>query len=189
MHKDWKKINTTEQLAKSLAANCLADDALLADIKDVIARAGELAVAELEAQSDEAAAWMTANDWGSDLLITTTPSVRDLWIYDSRKVTPLYLRAPQKKSSSDVDVLRRIADRGMNLAHEQSPQFVDLFQHMLDEIQRIGQAKQAVPEGWKLVPIEPTAEMLNSAKQRDCDGMPASYTAIYQTMIAAAPSP
>lgn len=48
MHKDWKKIDNPDQLVKALAANCLADDALLADIKDVITRAGELARQDLE---------------------------------------------------------------------------------------------------------------------------------------------
>lgn len=39
--------------------------------------------------------------------------------------------------SSDLDILRRIADRGLNLALKIDPRFVDLFQHLKDEIERI----------------------------------------------------
>ena len=36
------------------------------------------------------AAWMTANDWGREPLVTSAESVRDAWIYDARRVTPLF---------------------------------------------------------------------------------------------------
>jgi hypothetical protein len=35
-----------------------------------------------------------------------------------------------------IEVLRRIAERGLNLAHKIDTRFVDIFQHMLDEIER-----------------------------------------------------
>lgn len=38
--------------------------------------------------------------------------------------------------NSDLDILRRIAERGMKLAHELDTRFVDIFQHLLDEIQQ-----------------------------------------------------
>lgn len=38
---------------------------------------------------------------------------------------------------SDMDVIRRIAERGIRLAVETDPKFVDLFQHMLDEVQQV----------------------------------------------------
>lgn len=55
-------------------------------------------------------------------------------------------------------------------------------------------APQAVPEGWKLVPIKPTEEMCIAAReQRDYDiRRGAEFTLdsnIYHAMIAAAPSP
>ena len=53
MHKDWKMMNTTEQLAKALAANCLADAALFSDINDVIARTEELTGESLRQQVAE----------------------------------------------------------------------------------------------------------------------------------------
>ena len=37
----------------------------------------------------------------------------------------------------DYDILRRIAERGLAMAvKEKHSRFVDMFQHMLDEIQR-----------------------------------------------------
>ena len=45
-----------------------------------------------------------------------------------------------------------------------------------------------IPEGWQLAPVEPTDKMLEAIKKRDCDGSPASYTTIYQAMLAAARS-
>lgn len=35
------------------------------------------------------------------------------------------------------EILRRIAERGMKMAHEHDKQFVDIFQHLLDEIERL----------------------------------------------------
>lgn len=38
----------------------------------------------------------------------------------------------------DKDVLRRIAERGLKRAQEQKDsEYVDIFQHLLDEIERI----------------------------------------------------
>lgn len=42
-----------------------------------------------------------------------------------------------KNTSSDFDILRRIAERGKTLAINKESEYVDLFQHMLDEIERI----------------------------------------------------
>lgn len=38
---------------------------------------------------------------------------------------------------SDKEILRRIAERGLSLAQEKDKQFIDIFQHMLDEIDRL----------------------------------------------------
>ncbi|MDV2644910.1 hypothetical protein, partial [Pseudomonas aeruginosa] len=70
----------------------------------------------------------------------------------------------------------------------------------------VAQAQHSVPEGWKLVPVEPTPEMLDA--RRDCeDGMDgylvedteyyfpdrgavrAFLARVYQGLIAAAPAP
>ena len=42
---------------------------------------------------------------------------------------------------SDKDILRRIAERGMKMAHECDVRFVDIFQHLLDEIARLKDAR------------------------------------------------
>lgn len=38
---------------------------------------------------------------------------------------------------SDKDILRRIAERGLKMALELDTRFVDFFQHLLDEIERL----------------------------------------------------
>lgn len=59
---------------------------------------------------------------------------------------------------SDMDVIRRIAERGIKLAQKQGPEFVDLFQHMIDEAARVPSSaatdviaertRQQAAEGW-----------------------------------------
>ncbi len=44
------------------------------------------------------------------------------------------------------------------------------------------------PTGWKLVPMEPTAEMLESAGATDRDGTPATYKTLYMAMVGASPA-
>ncbi len=36
----------------------------------------------------------------------------------------------------DLDIIRRSAERGLKLALELDTRFVDIFQHILDELQR-----------------------------------------------------
>lgn len=63
------------------------------------------------------------------------------------------------------------------------------------ETERAAGAERAVPEGWKLVPVEPTQEMLiagvrgfQKAGYNDCDKLH-DWTGCYRAMLAAAPSP
>lgn len=42
--------------------------------------------------------------------------------------------------------------------------------------------------GWKLVPMEPTAEMLERAGATDRDGTPATYKTLYMAMVGASPA-
>jgi hypothetical protein len=37
---------------------------------------------------------------------------------------------------SQLHIIRRIADRGLAFAHKKDTEFVDLFQHILDETER-----------------------------------------------------
>jgi len=38
------------------------------------------------------------------------------------------------------EILRRIAESGLEKAHKEDASFVDIFQHLLDEIERINRA-------------------------------------------------
>jgi hypothetical protein len=38
--------------------------------------------------------------------------------------------------AEQLEILRRIAERGLRLAQREAPSMVDLWQHMLDEIER-----------------------------------------------------
>lgn len=56
------------------------------------------------------------------------------------------------------------------------------------------QAGSGVPEGWRLVPIEPTEEMAKAARNPNGETMdgypnPATYAERYKAMLAAAPLP
>ena len=44
--------------------------------------------------------------------------------------------AQDREVTDQLEVLRRIADRGLTLAHRIDARFVDLFQYLLDEIER-----------------------------------------------------
>ena len=47
---------------------------------------------------------------------------------------------------------------------------------------------QAIPEGWRLVPEEPTDRMLGAAWNCAKDGTHCTHGMIYEAMLAAAPS-
>ena len=59
----------------------------------------------------------------------------------------------KKEPSSDMNILRRIAERGLELAQREGNQFIDIFQHMLDEIER----------------VTPNAEVSGAASSRPLD--------------------
>jgi hypothetical protein len=50
-------------------------------------------------------------------------------------------------------------------------------------------AAEGAPEGWKLVPVEPTDAMSDAAMATESDNTYASYETIYRAMVASAPSP
>jgi hypothetical protein len=78
----------------------------------------------------------------------------------------------------------------------QSPEFADTIISAWDVwLGRAALSAPAVPEGWKLVPIEPTPEMMAAAVQEICYGPEGGFTRIagpsraWRVMLAAAPSP
>ena len=66
-----------------------------------------------------------------------------------------------------------------NMAHQQSK--------IIERLQKATKA-QTVPEGWKLVPVEPTEEMVDAFIDSDIDIDPEQNVIIgYKAMLAAAP--
>jgi hypothetical protein len=74
---------------------------------------------------------------------------------------------------------------------------IDDNEKLRAEIERLRAVAQAVPEGWKLVPIEPTAEMIETG----CDNNPTMFNEdtddgfaadvandVYVAMVRAAPA-
>ncbi|WP_374347711.1 hypothetical protein [Chitinimonas sp.] len=51
------------------------------------------------------------------------------------------------------------------------------------------QMPSAVPDGWQLVPIEPTPDMMDAHDKLLMRGVPRGYNLIYAAMLAAAPAP
>ena len=50
----------------------------------------------------------------------------------------------------DINVIRRIAERGLKMAQDRadSQEYIDIFQHILDELERVD---QRVPDGTKVM--------------------------------------
>ena len=46
------------------------------------------------------------------------------------------LKIPPIVIESQFDILRRSAERGLNMSIKNDSEFVDIFQHMIDEIER-----------------------------------------------------
>ena len=84
------------------------------------------------------------------------------------------------------DEILRIASRIEHASTEESEAYeLANFHKYLDNI--------TVPEGWQVVPVEPTREMLEAADEAYFRGYSGTATAhpasIYAKMIAAAPKP
>lgn len=65
-----------------------------------------------------------------------------------------------------------------------------MFNLALDEVARLNPApveQRVVPEGYVLVPVEPTTDMFNAGYAEDDDGM--DCKAIWAAMLSAAPTP
>lgn len=87
------------------------------------------------------------------------------------------------------DALRALdhVHNGVLIADEKRHASVALVRAYIESTRQpepAGRLSPVVPEGWKLVPVEPTAAMLH-AIQRNIGAEPSAYTA----MLAAAPEP
>lgn len=55
----------------------------------------------------------------------------ELYAWADREAT-----TQDQHQASDLEIIRRIADRGLSIAQAEDAKFVDIFQHLLDEIKR-----------------------------------------------------
>lgn len=88
-------------------------------------------------------------------------------------------QAAMQEAVSDADLLR--------ICQQFSPgQDLDLAKAVRAEV--LSKLRAPVPDGWRLVPVEPTPGMIDAACDVDCpqDGAPAPAT-VYAAMIGAAP--
>ena len=121
------------------------------------------------------------------------------------KATPLYA-APVSEAKAQGVVQWPDADEIMQMAFEEGQpaddasgycfelEEFDLFiDRLMSEVARLNTApvqRVSVPDGWKLVPVEPTHEMLGAAlmNQVECLDAIAVIRADYKAMLAAAPA-
>ena len=98
-------------------------------------------------------------------------------------------------SSEAVPDEREAFEQYMRGANLNRTQFDDYVNDYVDGKWEAWQARAALaatpaaaPAGWKLVPMEPTAEMLERAGEADRDGTPATYKTLYMAMVGASPA-
>lgn len=46
---------------------------------------------------------------------------------------------------SQISIIRRTAERGLKLAQQEDKKFIDIFQHMLDELERLENEEEYMP--------------------------------------------
>lgn len=93
---------------------------------------------------------------------------------------------------SDIEaVISRVKSRSAGRTRYEGQEPFD-DELLLEEITRLRSERAAVPEGWVMVPVEPTAEMLDVAILRDrqwsINSIPRIKNA-YKAMLAARPTP
>lgn len=91
-----------------------------------------------------------------------------------------------------IDVLTPDTDKDVMRGRDECRLLAD---HILNELDRaLSQSEQGrVPEGWKLVPVEPTEEMVDAGVDAECppgcEGAVEEVVFTYRAMLAAAPQP
>jgi hypothetical protein len=103
--------------------------------------------------------------------------------FDEDEATRQYkamLGAPAAGEDDDVERLRDYIDAYMS---DKSDTALQGFRACID---RISARLRAVPQGWKLVPLEATAEMMKAVPDYP---MEVNYWDFYRILVAAAPAP
>jgi hypothetical protein len=112
----------------------------------------------------------------------------------SDQVTLKLVAAPSALVGASVDTqeLRDMANQFLDMSekqdHDESACFskwgeiiTHIDQHVASQVRAARDA--AIPDGWKLVPVEPTSEMIDAARVHQT-----TFSAIYAAMLAAAPA-
>ena len=103
------------------------------------------------------------------------------------RATEIHRSMTQRQMALRIVELEDIAEIVGQSASERSKRIVELLQDALELADEAVRAKQqAVPEGWQLVPVEPTPEMVQAATH---SAVGFGTRAAYRAMLAAAPKP
>ena len=100
---------------------------------------------------------------------------------DDRAIAPLFVAA-QPATDLLQDVAAYIGVGGYNGATPE--QLADRIRAEFDRLQKPAQ----IPEGWQLVPVEPTVEMENAGRMIGWPTYPPTVFDIYKAMLSAAPT-
>ena len=133
--------------------------------------------------------WITHHDTGDD--VPTYGGPFDSYTIPVKNEDGSY---SCERYDHDFGGWREWEDVGLTIVDDQSF-VVEPDNQRYDEIRDFAEGRAALaatpaaaPAGWKLVPIEPTSEMLESAGAADRDGTPATYKTLYMAMVGASPA-
>ena len=164
-------------------SNETKDPADLTERAKRIAHAYWCAMGAITASADPTRVW----DAGTDKL-------RDAWLAAARAVTPQETPAAETIAAAEAAGRQgrdALAAWWNAATREQRLQVIDGARHLLSVLG--GGAPAGVPEGWKLVPVEPTPEMVRAAVYAVItpDGGLLSHAVAvgrYRAMLSAAPT-
>ena len=110
----------------------------------------------------------------------------------NRQCLPGAQPAPSIKDAIIDDLQSQFDSEGIT-EHDSGDALIRLSDAIAAVEDNFVQSAQSVPDGWKLVPIEPTQEMINRVIDERLDALAAgkdhTFIDIYKAMLAAAPKP
>lgn len=104
------------------------------------------------------------------------------------------LRAVPAESGLDADDVRAACQNAIDVfaGEENAEQCREVAEYMrevlLADLNRAAPQPSAVPDGWKLVPVEPTPEMIAAVVKYDRESIHATWVGTWREFLAAAPS-
>lgn len=182
----------TEQLSREIVENLLqhndeSDSPANAEAWEVNALCRML----LAGMDSEPVAWTDEQELkdleksGCAYIFTVNPITPNA---DPRRVIRLYTTPPAPVAVPDFDKWSRGCKISLLLCYSEFREVAELtWNDACASMLNAGPVTAAtVQDGWKLVPVEPTEEMLASAKE--WFGLTATAKGVYEKMIAAAPA-